>query len=143
MPQRSRPFKDPDVAGVFRAYPSAVKTRLMRLRDLIFETASATTGVGKIEETLKWGQPSYLTTQSGSGTTVRIDRVKGVDGEVAIYVSCLTDLVATFRERYPKLRYEGKRAIRLRAKDQLDERAIRHCIALALTYHLRKRKAAN
>ncbi len=127
---------------MFRAYPPAVKARLLRLRDLIFETASATTGVGEIEETLKWGQPSYLTAQSGSGTTIRIDRAKGADGEVAIYVSCLTDLVATFRERYPKLRYEGKRAIRFRAEDNLDEPALRHCIALALTYHQRKRKAA-
>jgi hypothetical protein len=143
MLRRARPFPNADVAGVFRAYPPTVKARLMRLRDLIFETASATPGVGEIDETLKWGQPSYLTSQSGSGTTVRIDRAKGADGEVAIYVSCLTDLVATFRERYPKLRYEGKRAIHLRAEDHLNEAALRHCIALALTYHLRKRKAAD
>ena len=143
MPRRSRPFKNPNVAGVFKAYPADIRTRLLRLRDLIFETASATKGVGEIEETLKWGQPSYLTAQSGSGTTIRIDRAKGADGEVAIYVSCLTDLVATFRERYPKLRYEGKRAIHFRAEDHLNEPALRHCIALALTYHLRKRKAAD
>ena len=77
---------------------------------------------------MKWGQPSYLTAQSGSGTTVRIDRAKGADGEVAIYVSCLTDLVATFRERYPKLRYEGKRAIHFRAEDHRMSQLFAHCI---------------
>lgn len=143
MARRTRPFGNADVAKVFKAYPADIRTRLLLLRDLIFETASVTPGVGEIQETLKWGQPSYLTTQSGSGTTIRIDRLKSSDQDVAIYVSCLTDLVATFRDRYPKLRYEGKRAIHFRAQDRLNEPAFRHCVALALTYHLRKRKAAD
>jgi hypothetical protein len=143
LPRRGRTFASNAVADVFRAYPAVVRTKLLRIRSLIFEVAAATSGVGEVEETLKWGQPSYLTAQSGSGTTVRIDHVKGSDNEIAVYVSCLTDLVATFRERYPKLRYEGKRAIHFRETDMIDESALRHCIALALTYHQRKRKAAS
>jgi hypothetical protein len=138
--QRRRPFASPDVANVFRAYPPEIRAAILLVRDLIFETGAATPGVGEIEETRKWGQPSYLTTQSRSGTTIRIDRVKPTDNAYAMYVNCQTSLVATFRERYPKLRYDGKRAIVLRANEKADEAALRHCIALALTYHLRKKE---
>ena len=61
------------VAAVFENYPAAGRERLLRLRKMIIETAAATPGVGALEETLKWGQVSYLTADSGSGTTVRID----------------------------------------------------------------------
>src|SRR5690348_13499501 len=66
-----------DVDAVFAAYPPALRKKLKSLRRLILETAKKTAGVGPLEETLKWGQPSYLPVRSGSGTTVRIDQVKG------------------------------------------------------------------
>jgi hypothetical protein len=113
----------------------------MRLRELIFEVAAQTEGVGAIEETLKWGQPSYLTSETGSGTTVRIDRMKGVEDEYAIFVHCQTDLIDRLRERYPEFRFDGKRAVRFRVSDSIDEDAVRHSLALALTYHRRKRAA--
>jgi len=141
MARRPRPFATPAVADVFASYPAKLRARLMRLRELIFATAAATDGVGAIEETLKWGEPSYLTPETRSGTTIRIDRT-GADGGYALYVNCQTDLVATFRERYPAFAYEGKRAIVFDVADEIDEAALGHCIALALTYHLRKRKAA-
>ena len=127
------------IEAVFEAYPQPVKFRLLALRRLIFDTAKTTTGVGALEEALKWGQPSYLTTATKSGSTVRIDEVKGVPGQVAIYFHCQTDLVETFRERYPELRYGGNRSILLDAGEKLPEAALRHCIALALTYHARKK----
>jgi len=133
---------DTAVTAVFAGYPDPVKSRLLALRKLIFDTAKATSGVGALRETLKWGQPSYLTTESKSGSTIRIDQVKAEAGGYAIYFHCQTDLVETFRELYPELRYGGNRAILLDVGDKLPEKALRHCIALALTYHARKRKAA-
>jgi hypothetical protein len=115
----------------------------MALRRLIFDTADTTEGVGALEEALKWGQPSYLTAESKSGSTIRIDQVKAEAGGYAVYFHCQTDLVETFRELYPELRYGGNRSILLDAGEKLPEAALRHCIALALTYHLRKRKAGN
>ncbi len=126
-------------AEVFGRYPAATQRRLAALRDLILSTARKTEGVGAIEETLKWGQPSYLTAETGSGTTIRIDAVKDDPVEVALYVNCQTDLVATWRARYPELIYEKDRAIRLAAGEPLPVEALRHCIALALTYHARKK----
>jgi Domain of unknown function (DU1801) len=131
---------DPAVDEVFEAYPKPVKTKLLALRRLIFDTAKATEGVGALEEALKWGQPSYLTTESKSGSTVRIDQVKAEPGQYAVYFHCQTNLVETFRELYPELNYSGNRAILLDAADKLPEAELRHCVGLALTYHLGKRK---
>ena len=139
---RKRPENsDSAVDAVFDAYPKPVKAKLLALRRLILGTAKATQGVGALEETLKWGQPSYLTSESKSGSTIRIDQVKAEPGQVAVYFHCQTNLVETFRELYPELRYEGNRAILLDAADRLPESELRHCVGLALTYHLRKRKA--
>ena len=130
------------VEAVFDAYPKPVKARLLALRRLILATAKATKGVGLVEETLKWGQPSYLTPETRSGSTIRIDRVKEAAGQYAVFFHCQTDLVETFRELYPELRYGGNRCILLSAEDKLPEAELRHCVALALTYHLGKRKSA-
>ena len=128
------------VDAVFKAYPQPAKAKLLALRRLILTTAKTTPGVGRIEEALKWGQPSYLTPETKSGSTVRIDHVAGK--QVAIYFHCQTDLVATFRELYPDhWSYGGNRCILLNVEDKVDEVALRHCIALALTYHLNKRRA--
>src|SRR3954463_5692258 len=86
---------DPAVDGVFDAYPKPVKARLLALRRLILDTAKATKGVGVVEETLKWGQPSYLTPETKSGSTIRIDQVKAEAGQYAVYFHCQTNLVET------------------------------------------------
>jgi Domain of unknown function (DU1801) len=133
-------YSDPAVDRVFEAYPKPVKAKLLALRRLILDTAKATQGVGSLEEALKWGQPSYLTSESKSGSTIRIDQVKAEAGQVAVYFHCQTNLVETFRELYPELRYSGNRAILLDAGGRLPDAELRHCVALALTYHLSKRK---
>jgi Domain of unknown function (DU1801) len=138
----SRTGADSAVEAVFEAYPRPVKARLKALRRLIFATAKATKGVGALEETLKWGQPSYLTVETGSGSTIRIDQVKSVVGQYAVYFHCQTNLIETFRELYPELHFSGNRAILLDASEALPEAKLRHCVALALTYHLKKRKEA-
>jgi hypothetical protein len=128
-----------DGEALFDAYPAPIKAKLLALRRLIFATAKATPGVGTLEETLKWGQPSYLTAETGSGSTIRIDQVKPATDQYAVYFHCRTNLVATFRELYPELSYSGNRAVLLDAREKLPEAALRHCVALALTYHLRRK----
>lgn len=131
-----------DVADVFEAYADDTRSALLLLRRLILQTARETDGVGVLEETLRWGQPSYLTSKSKSGSMIRIDRVKSKPGQYALYVHCQTSLIETFKERYPTaLRYDGNRAILLDVRDEPPEEALRHCIAMALTYRLRKRRS--
>jgi hypothetical protein len=128
---------------VFRTYPRPIREKLLALRQLILDTAESTEGVGPLEETLKWGQPSYLTLETKSGSTIRIDQVKPAADQYAVYFHCQTDLVATFRELYPnEFSYGGNRSILFNARDKIPKPALRHCLALALTYHLNKRKAA-
>lgn len=135
-------FSDPAVGAVFDSYPGPIRAKLFALRCLIFETAKNTAGVGRLEETLKWGQPSYLTAETKSGSTIRIDQVKSAANQYAVYFHCQTDLVATFRERYAsELNLVGNRSIVLNAADKIPKPELRHCLALALTYHLSKRKA--
>lgn len=130
-------FADPAVAAVFKAYPAGLRRKLMDLRALVFEVAAGTDGVGRLTETLKWGQPSYLTEETRSGTTVRIDHLKKADG-YALYVHCQSGLVPKFRALYPDtFRYEGKRALLFDTDARLPLPELRHCIALALTHHLR------
>jgi hypothetical protein len=134
---------DPAVGAVFGAYPKPLKAKLLALRRLIFETARTTKGVGRLQETLKWGQPSYLTPETKSGSTIRIDQLKPATNRYAVYFHCQTDLVETFRELYPtEFSYGGNRSILLSAENAIPKRALRHCVALALTYHLNKRKPA-
>src|SRR5437763_1442754 len=76
-----RRFDDSRVAALFKAYPTGIRAKLMALRDLVFDVAAKTEGVGRLTETLKWGQPSYLTEETGSGTTVRIDRKRAAAEE--------------------------------------------------------------
>ncbi|SFD00855.1 hypothetical protein [Devosia psychrophila] len=86
-----------------------------------------------------WGQVGYLTTASGSGTTVRIDRDKA-SGQPAIYVNCKTDLLGRYRELYPDaFGYDGNRGVVV--GDAPDQAALRHVITLALTYHMNKKSA--
>ena len=133
-------FADPAVEAVFAAYPKQTKAKLLALRRLILETAAKMPGVGTLDETLKWGQPSYLTSETRSGSTIRIDRVKPAAGDdrerYALYVHCQTTLVSTFRQLYrDQLDFVGNRSILLDADQPLPKAALRHCIALALTYH--------
>jgi hypothetical protein len=128
---------NPDVAAVLDAYPAPLRDRLLALRALIQETAAATEGVGPLEETLKWGEVSYLTSASGSGTTVRIGRDKR-SGRPAIFVNCKTDLLSRYRALYPDaFTYDGERGVVV--GDAPDEAALKHVVALALTYHARKK----
>ncbi len=124
---------------LFNHYPAAVKQKLLALRQLIFDTFAELQNVGELEETLKWGQPSYLTKNPRTGTTIRIDAVKNNPDQYALYVHCQTNLIETFKQMYAdKFEFAGKRAIIFSVKDELSTKELSHCIALALTYHSNK-----
>ena len=115
-------------------------TPSMFLRQLILETASVTEGVGELEETLKWGEPSYLTPKTKSGSTIRIDWKKTQEEQYAMYFKCTANLVIAFKERYPtEFKYGGNRSIIFKIDDEIPEKELKSCISLALTYHLNKK----
>lgn len=109
-----------------------------RLRALILETARETEGVGDLAESLKWGEPSFTPARPRIGSSVRLairDRQT-----VAMLFICHTHLVDRFRELYPdSFAFEGDRALIFRTDAPVPVAETKHCIALALTWHLRKR----
>ena len=132
----ARPFESEVVAETFNAYPLRIRKRLMALRSLIFETADKTKGVGALEETLKWGEPAYLTSKGKSGSTVRIGWKKSIPSQYAMYFHCQTDLVETFRTLFPSdFRFEGNRAIVFEEGDAVPFDSLAICVSYALTYH--------
>jgi hypothetical protein len=133
-------FENLEVAAIFDNSPKKVRDGLMNLRQLIFDTAKSIKEVGELEETLKWGQPSYLTTKSKSGSMIRIDKLKNKDNKYAIYFLCQTTLVESFKEMFgDKFVYEGSRAIHLDANDKIPIDEMKQCISMALTYRLNQK----
>ena len=131
------PFANADVAAVFASYPEDVRAALLELRALIFATAGETPGVGPIEEALRWGQPSYLTSHTGSGSTIRIAATgPKSDHDLAMYFICRTNLVEDFRAQFGDVfTYERNRALMFNAGGELPQNELRECVATALTYH--------
>jgi Domain of unknown function (DU1801) len=132
------PFGDQAVAAVFETYQAGTRQRLLAIRSLMFEAARELNGVGPLVETLKWKQPAYLPEKVRVGTTIRIDVLKNPQSSYAIYFHCQTSLVPTFRHLYPDLfTFESNRAIHFTAKETIPRDALKHCIGLALSYHLK------
>ncbi len=124
---------DSRVNEVFKNYPKAVKSKMLHLRDLVLSTASETDGVEKLEETLKWGEPSYVTK---SGSTLRMDWKEKNPEQYAVYFKCTSKLVPTFKTVYKhKFKFEKNRAIVFNLNEMIPEDELKQCIAMALTYH--------
>jgi len=124
------------VANVFANYPRHLRKQLLFLRQLVLDTAAESEDVSKVEETLKWGEPSYI---AKTGSTLRLGLKKTNPNQYAMYFHCQTKLVDTFRELYrDQFHFEGNRAIVFNAQDDIPIDELKHCILLSLTYHRRK-----
>ena len=132
-------IEDSRVAAVFGSYPSDMRNKLLFLRNLIFDVAESE-GVGALEETLKWGEPSYLT-QTKSGSTVRLAWKESQPNQYAMHFTCTTQLVATFKKRYPtQFNYVGNRSIVFNEEEDIPVSALKNCVAMALTYRRDKNR---
>lgn len=133
------PVMPAEVAAAFSAFPAPVRDQLLEVRQLIFATAAATASVGPLTETLKWGEPAYLTEATGSGSTIRLGMPKAAGGQGAVLFNCRTTLVDTFRARFPEtFSWQGRRAILLDPSGPLPAGPLAVCVGLALTYHRRR-----
>ncbi|RMA58066.1 DUF1801 domain-containing protein [Ulvibacter antarcticus] len=122
-----------EVKEVFNNYPEIVRHKLLQLREIILSIASEVYGLQKLEETLKWGEPSYKTK---NGSTIRIDWKEKSPNQFAMYFNCNTSLIPSFRIIYKDVfQFEGKRALLFKMDDELPRAELEHCIKMALTYH--------
>ncbi|WP_456389319.1 DUF1801 domain-containing protein [Profundibacter sp.] len=126
-----------NVATVYDSFPANARDVLLKVRALIFQTAATNPVIGSLTETLKWGQPAYLTEASKSGSTIRLGHSQDCG---MIYLNCKTTLVDSMREIYPDtFNYQGNRAVLFALDQPLPNDALAHCCEMALTYHRNKR----
>ncbi|MEM6377345.1 MAG: DUF1801 domain-containing protein [Bacteroidota bacterium] len=128
----------PAVKVKFDAYPEAVKAKMNNLRELILASASAIEHIQEIEETLKWGEPSYKVKK---GSPIRMDwKAKNPD-QYAMYFNCSTSLMETFKMVFGDVfKYEKNRAILFDLQEKIPQKELQECIEMALQYHLLKDK---
>jgi hypothetical protein len=129
---------DPGVKAAFASYPQEMRWALEDLRNTILDVADAVRGVGRIEESLKWGQPAYRPVAPRTGATVRIGPMPNSETDYALFFHCQTTLAEDFDALYPGVfNIVGNRALVFSLGDVAPDMPLRHCIALALAYHLR------
>lgn len=79
----------------FTYYPEHVRPKMDELRGLIVEAAEELGTIDRLDETLKWGQPSYL---AKKGSTVRIDWKEKQPEKVSVFFKCTSKIVPTIKE---------------------------------------------
>jgi uncharacterized protein YdhG (YjbR/CyaY superfamily) len=126
-------IKNSKVDKVFANYPKNVRDKMQFLRELVIETALEIEGVKELEETLKWGEPSFVTK---NGSTLRIDWKAKAPDQYAMYFQCTSRLVETFRVVFNnKFHFEGNRAIIFQINQKVPINELKECIKASLTYH--------
>lgn len=126
-------IKNPKVDKVFANYPKNVRDEMQFLRELVIETAAETEGLKELEETLKWGEPSFVTKH---GSTLRMDWKEKTPEQYAMYFQCTSRLVETFRLVFDnKFHFEGNRAIVFQLNQKVPVNELKECIKASLTYH--------
>jgi hypothetical protein len=126
-------ISNPEVEVVFSKYPEKVRSKILSLRKLIIEAVQEMEGVSTLEETLKWGEPSYLTKH---GSTLRMDWKPKFPGQYAMYFKCTSKLVETFKRVFDnKFEFQGNRAIVFQMEEEIPEEELKSCIRATLAYH--------
>ena len=124
-----------EVAAAFDVFPEPVRERFLTIRSWIFDEAESE-GIAKLEESLKWGEPSY---GHRGGSPVRFGWKPDDPETCRLLFHCQSRLVPTFRELYGQgadaLTFEGQRAIAFEHSSPPPEAVVRHCIVLAMRYH--------
>ncbi|MBS8229063.1 DUF1801 domain-containing protein [Vannielia litorea] len=138
MIKANPPFSSADVAAVYEGFPEAVREALLSLRELVFDVAEATPGVGALEECLKWGQPAYVTSETKAGSPLRLAASK--QGGLGVFVHCATRIIPDFKALFPeRFRFDGTRGVLFEVGEELPVDELRMLVASALTYHARKK----
>lgn len=123
----------PEAEAVFSNYPNSVRDKMLLLRKLVINTAKEIDGLKVLEETLKWGEPSYL---AKKGSTLRMDWKSKAPNQYAMYFKCTSRLVETFRVVFKDtFEFEGNRAIVFQLDDELPLEELKACIKATLIYH--------
>jgi hypothetical protein len=99
-------FLNSEIRPVFDKCSPHTKQAFLTIREWIFEIATSSDEIGKIEECLKWGETNYVTQLPKSGTTLRLSQRISNPSEYGLIVHCKTTLIEKFHVFYSDLNYE-------------------------------------
>ena len=124
---------NPDFESKILSYPDFVREKMKFLRELVIEVAIEIPEITDLEETLKWGEPSFL---NKNGSTLRIDWKKKTPNQYQMYFKCTSRLVETFKMVFGDLFiYEKNRAILFQLDQEIPVNELKKCINATLMYH--------
>jgi len=130
-----------DVKSAFDNYSASSRKTLLEIRRLILNCAAQDETIGQITETLKWGEPAYLTEKSRSGSTIRLGSDDHKPDCVAVYFNCQTTLVKDIQSKFPDVfECENNRVLYLSIQKPLPKEQLSQCLTMALRYHLNKKQ---
>ena len=110
----------------------------------VFHDIAAKAEIGPLDETLKWGQPSWRPYEPRTGSTLRMDWDLKFPNRLSLFVDCKTHLAARMRDLYPDLpENDGRRHLAIALDAPLPEQALAHLADMTFTYHRAKLKQAN
>lgn len=124
---------DPAFESKIANYPDFVRDKMQFLREVVIETAEEIPEINHLEETLKWGEPSFVTK---TGSTLRMDWKKKTPDQYQMYFKCTSRLVETFKLIFRDFfEYEKNRAIIFQLDQEIPLTELKQCIKATLMYH--------
>lgn len=133
-------IKNEKVKDRFLLYPSNIRIKLLYIRQLILDIADQNEEISSIEETVKWGEPSYLASNK-VGSTIRIDWKKSSPEYYFLYFNCKTSIIAIIKNLYGDLfKYSGNRAIMFHIQEKLPLEELSEAIKIGLLYKKYKKQ---
>jgi hypothetical protein len=127
----------PAVRAAFDICPAPTRAGLMLLHGMILASAAELPAIGRVDVGLRWGQPAYLTPETGAACSLRIGPVPGE--AFGLFVHCQTGLIGAFLDGPGVgMRGQGNRAVVFRAAEEVPK-VLGVLIGQALTYHLARK----
>lgn len=123
------PAPSKQVQAVLDNMPPQMRKGAIALRHLIYDTA-AQLGQNPPQESLKWGQPSYVSTQ---GTPLRIAASK--HGAFGLFAHCQSTVISEFAQIFGNdFAIQGNREVSFANVADIQPDKLKQLIVHALTY---------
>lgn len=120
------------IESVVNGYPASVQLRFEEFSQLITEVASNIEDLKRLDEEIKWGEPSY---KSNIGSPVRFGWSSKRPDQFGIYFVCSTSLVETFQKVFPGVfTLDGNRGLIFDINLPLSREPLERCLEAALRY---------
>lgn len=122
-------------------WPAPAQSVIWTCRTL-FHRIAQENNIGVLDETLKWGQPSWRPRRARTGSTLRMNWSPASPDQMSFFVDCKTDLAARMATLYPTpFSNDGRRRLDMSLALPLPEQALAHLAEMTFTYHLRRPSA--